>query len=59
MTSYHQHFADLMKQLADKYDHLPNARLTGPVCQDQLEEDALADDFLRAYTNGQPDDSRS
>ena len=49
--SYEKNFADLMKSLADKYDHLPTARLTGPVCQDQLEEDALADDFLKAYSS--------
>lgn len=48
--SYQDRFAVLMKKTADKYDHRPEARPTGPVVQDQLEEDALANAFLKAYS---------
>lgn len=49
IMGYHANFAATLKSLANKYDHLPTAKLTGPVCQEPLETDTLADDFLRAY----------
>jgi hypothetical protein len=40
----------LIEELADKYDHLPAARLTGKVRQEKRQEDILAEEFIAQYT---------
>jgi hypothetical protein len=51
-VTYKKSFKARMKQLADKYDNLPSARLTGKVCQNETEEDSLAEAFLASLTAG-------